>query len=105
MLVNCSSYSLFFPKRNFFGIHDYSNYVITKKNRDFINNESAMKKQFFFLPFILMVLTFFIPLPLANFWRKTVLTTLCKFGWGPVLSPQVAHLPEHRILAFQINLL
>ena len=54
MLVNCSSYSLFFPKRNFFGIHDYGNYEITKKNRDFINNESAMKKQFFFLPFILM---------------------------------------------------
>ena len=46
-----------------------------------------MKKQDFFLPFILMVLIFFIPLPLANVWRKTLLTTLCKFGWGPVLPP------------------
>ena len=101
MLVNCSSYSLFFPKRNFFGIHDYGNYEITKKNRDFINNESAMKKQDSFLPFVLMVLTFFNPLPLANVWRKTLLTTLCKLGWGPVLSPRVAILQDRLILKSQ----
>ena len=78
MLVNCITYRLFSPKRNFFRIHDYGNYEITKKNQDLINNESAMKKQDSFLPFILMVLTFFNPLPLANVWRKTLLNTLCK---------------------------